>query len=212
VTPVIELKPGDKTQTDQLATTAPAKFDAEARKLYEPIASRDLFRPYIQRIVVPPPPPAPQVATYVKPSRAIPPPRPAAQSHFRVVGLPDWARNQEVFVADSATSQIRSYKPGDTLGGGVIALVDYRPMPSQANPNILSPSRVILKVGPEYFAVELGQDLTEKRRLPDSMLPEELRPVPQTAPAQDEDKTLPSGRAPEAAPADSVKKTGPEER
>jgi len=214
VTPVIDLKPEDKIQTDQFATTAPARLDAAARKLYEPIASRDLFRPYIQRIVVPPPPapPAAPVATYVKPPQATPPPSTTAQSHFRVVGLPDWTEKQEVFVADSATRQVRSYKPGDTLGGGVIMLVDYRPMPLLANPNILSPSRVILKIGPEYFAVELGQDLTEKRRLPDSMLPEEIRPAPQTAPAQVVEKTLPSGSVGDAASADSVKKTAPAER
>ena len=214
VTPVIDLKPEDRIQTDQFASSAPAKFDAEARKLYDPIASRDLFRPYIQRIVVPPPPPAPapRVATYVRPPRATPPERPAAQSRFRVVGLPDWTEKQEVFVTDSATSQVRSYKPGDTLGGGVIALVDYRPMPSRDNPNILSPSRVILKIGPEYFAVELGQDLADKRRLPDDLLPEEIRPAPQTAPAGNADQTLPSGGVEDAAPADSVKKTAPAER
>jgi hypothetical protein len=212
VTPVIDLKPDDRTQTDQLATTAPAKLDAEARKLYDPIASRDLFRPYIQRIVVPPPPPPAPVATTERQTRPAPAQSPPATSQFRVVGLPDWAEKQEVFVTDSVTSQIRSYKPGDTLGGGVIALVDYRPMPSPANPKILSPSRVILKVGPEYFAVELGQNLTEKRVLPDSMLPEEIRPAPQTAPAQDAEKSLPSGSVGEAAATDSVKKTGPAER
>ena len=185
-------------------------MDAEARKLYEPIALRDLFRPYIRRIVVPPTPEP--VAVPEKRTRPVPVPRAPATSHFRVVGLPDWTEKQEVFVADSATRQVRSYKPGDTLGGGVIALVDYRPMPSPANPEILSPSRVILKVGPEYFAVELGQDLTEKRRLPDSMLPEEIRPAPQTAPAQDAEKTPPSDSAGKTASTDSVKKTGPAER
>jgi hypothetical protein len=214
VTPVIDLKPEDRIQTDQSAATAPAKFDAEARKLYDPIASRDLFRPYIQRIVVPPPPPAPPpaVATYVKPPRPAPAPRTPAPIRFRVVGLPDWTEKQEVFVTDSATSQVRSYKPGDTLGGGVIALVDYRPMPSRDNPNILSPSRVILKVGPDYFAVELGQELTDRRRLPDSMLPDEIRPGPQTAPAQGVENAPPSGSAGEAASDDSVKKNAPAER
>jgi len=208
VTPVIDLRPEDKIQTDQFATTAPA--DTEARKLYEPIASRDLFRPYIQRRVTPPPP-APVAATERQP-RAAPAPSPPTPSRFRVVGLPDWTEKQEVLVTDSATRQIRSYRPGDTLGGGVIALVDYRPMPSPDNPKILSPSRVILKVGPEFFAVELGQNLTEKRRLPDNMLPDEIRPAPQTAPAQSVEKTLPSCGVGKTVSADSVKKTGPDER
>jgi len=212
-TPVMDLRPEDKIPTDQIAAAVPVKLDSEARKLYEPIASRDLFRPYIQRRVMPPPPLSPEpVAAAEKRTRPAPAPRPSATSHFRVVGLPDWTDKQEVFVTDSATNQIRSYKQGDTLGGGVIALVDYRPMPSPTNPRILSPSRVILKVGPEFFAVELGQNLTEKRRLPDNMLPDEIRPAPQTAPAQDAEEAQPFGGPEEAASADSVKKTGPAER
>ncbi len=211
VTPVIDLKADGRIPTDRLATTAPAMLEAVARKLYEPIASRDLFRPYIQRRVTPPPPPV-AVAIPERRTRPAPPPSTPATSQFRVVGLPDWTRKQEVLVTDSTTRQIRSYQPGDTLGGGVIEVVDYRPMPSPANPNILSPSRVILKIGPDYFAVELGQELTEKRRLPDSMLPEEIRPAPQTAPAQGPENTLPSDGVEKTAPADSVKKTSLSER
>lgn len=195
VTPVMDLKPEEKMVTDQLPTTAPAMLDAGTRELYEPIAIRDLMRPYIQRIPTPPPPtPGASVSSRQPPTPPTPVPTPASPSRFRIVGLPDWTDHQEVFVTDSATRQIRSYKAGDTLGGGVIACVDYRPMPSKANPELLSPSRVILKVGPDYFAVELGENLTDKRRLSNGMLPEHIRPGPQTAPA------------------DSVKKTDPIER
>ncbi len=196
VTPVMDLKPEDKMVTDQVPTTAPVMLDTATRELYEPIAVRDLMRPYIQRPPTPPPPPPVASASPGQPPAPSPPTAsiPSSPSRFRVVGLPDWTDDQEVLVTDSATRQIRSYKAGDTLGGGVIACVDYRPMPSKANPELLSPSRVILKVGPEYFAVELGENLTDKRRLPAGMLPEHIRPGPQTAPA------------------DSVKKTDPTER
>jgi hypothetical protein len=51
------------------------------------------------------------------------------------------------------------------------------------NPRILSSSRVIVKVGPDYWAIELGQDIAQKRRLAREQLPEPLRAAPQTAPA-----------------------------
>ena len=194
VTPVMDLKPEDKMVTDQVPTTAPVMLDTATRELYEPIAVRDLMRPYIQRPATPPPPTPVASTPRGNPPTPPTPPTGASPSRFRVVGLPDWTDDQEVLVTDSATRQIRSYKAGDTLGGGVIACVDYRPMPSKANPELLSPSRVILKVGPDYFAVELGENLTDKRRLPAGMLPEHIRPGPQTAPA------------------DSVKKTDPTER
>jgi len=195
VTVVMDLKPGEKMVTGQFPTTAPVKLDAAARKLYEPIAIRDLMRPYIQRRATPPRPTPVASAPPGQPSPPQPPtPTPVTPSRFRVVGLPDWADDQEVLVTDSATRQIRSYKAGDTLGGGIIACVDYRPMPSKANPKLLSPSRVILKVGPDYFAVELGENLADKRRLPNGMLPEQIRPGPETAPADNVKKTAPTER------------------
>jgi hypothetical protein len=53
-------------------------------------------------------------------------------------------------------------------------MVDYRPLPMPGNEALKSFSRVILKVGEEYWAVERGQTLAEKRRL----VPEELPPLP----------------------------------
>jgi hypothetical protein len=43
--------------------------------------------------------------------------------------------------------------------------VDYRPLPSPRNPLLLSHSRVILKIGEEFWAVERGQSLAERRKL-----------------------------------------------
>jgi len=213
VTPVIDLKDAEKVPTDQIAETAPAGLlDSPGRKLFEPIASRDLFRPYIKRPAAPAPSP-PTVARINKRPNPTPHRTPASPtSRFKVVGLPDWSDSQEVIVADSSSRQVRSYKPGDTLGGGVIEMVDYRPMPSKANPMIFSPSRVILKVGPDYFAVELGENLTDKRRMSGEMLPEAIRPAPASAPADRGPETPLADSGKDLSNADSVKKTPAGER
>ena len=61
-------------------------------------------------------------------------------------------------------------------------MIDYRPLPRADNPQMLSPSRVILKAGPDYWAVELGQKLTQKRRLKRDQLPEPIRSLPSSPP------------------------------
>lgn len=66
------------------------------------------------------------------------------------------------------------YKAGDSLAGGLVTMVDYRPMPKPGNEALLSYSRVILKIGTEYWAVERGQTLADKYRLKLEQLPENL--------------------------------------
>ncbi|HUS90454.1 MAG TPA: hypothetical protein VM695_01345 [Phycisphaerae bacterium] len=187
-------------KTDLLPTTAPTDLDSEDRQLYNCIASRDLFRPYIQRRQ----PPPPQVAT-PGPPRPVPPrPTPAAPrptptpepnaGRLKIVGLPDWRGKPEVLVSDTSRGELRTYEMGDALGGGTIVMVDYRALPSPVNPEILSPSRVILKVDPDFWAVELGQTLTQKRRLSSDQLPDSIR------------------RASDEAPGNKVKENAPAER
>ena len=43
----------------------------------------------------------------------------------------------------------------------------------------------ILKIGPEYFAVELGENLADKRRMSNDTLPEAIRSAPTSAPADE---------------------------
>ena len=66
------------------------------------------------------------------------------------------------------------YKPGDTLAGGIIVMIDYRPLPSPGNEVLKSFSRVIVKIGSEYWAIERGRTLAEKYRLTPQQLPAEL--------------------------------------
>jgi len=197
---VLDAKASEKLQTDMLPTTAPTDLDSDERKLYDAIASRDLFRPYIQRRQAPPPPRPTPTPPRPSPRRPTPtPPRPAPTptpnpGRFRVVGLPDWSDKQEVLVSDSSTGQLRTYKAGDTLAGGTIVMVDYRLLPSPKNPQILSPSRAILRVGPDYWAVDLGSMLTEKRRLKADQLPDTIRSLPNDAPGDKVKKTPPAER------------------
>jgi len=183
--------------TDKLPTTAPTDLDSEHRGLFQSIASRDLFRPYIQKRQPPPPrAPKPKPAPGPKPVRK-PAPKPAAPANpgrFRVVGLPEWGQKHEVLVSDTSTGQLRTYQAGDALGGGTIVMIDYRRLPMPANPQMLSPSRVILKVAPDYWAIELGQNLTQKRRLPREQLPEKIRSLPKTAPGDSVKKNAPAER------------------
>jgi hypothetical protein len=181
LTLVVESKPSEKLLADRLPTTAPTDLEGASRKHFDAIVARDLFRPYIPRHAAPPPEPAVAAAPPERPARsAAAAPSP---TRFRVVGLPDWNGRYEVLVSDRATGNLRAYKVGDPLAGGTIAMVDYRPMPSPLNPQILSSSRVIVKVGPDYWAIELGQDVAQKHRLAREQLPEPLRASPQTAPA-----------------------------
>ncbi len=154
------------TNTIQDAAIDPAVLDSAEHHLYDIIAVRDLFRPFIER----------RRQTVVADSsgsgggrRTEPPP-----AGDRIVGLPTWDGVPEVLVANTASGKIATYKPGDMLAGGKIVMVDYRSLPSPHNPEILSGSRVVIRIGAEYYAVELGQVLTEKRPLAPAEWPPEL--------------------------------------
>jgi len=171
---VMEARKSEQLPAGLPAASQPAgKLNGPQHRRYELIAARDLFRPYIkQRKVTPPPRPA-VARRSPKPPRQRPAATPTKQ--FRVVGLPSWPGRQDVFVKDAANGKLHIYTPGESLAGGEIVMVDYRPMPLPDDPEILSGSRAILKIGGEYWAVELGQTLTQKRRLEPVSLPPQLR-------------------------------------
>ena len=150
-----------------------ADLEGAERKLYDVISHRDLFRPYLRRVVVakkPPdkPEPAPQKKREQRP--------PAPQiPDYRVVSLSRWGPELEIHVTDNRKGDLQSLKPGDLLAGGKIVTIDYRAMPMANKQDVISPSRVILKLGSDYYAVELGQNVKDRRRLLDSELPDELK-------------------------------------
>jgi hypothetical protein len=148
----------------------PAKFtlDSPERQLYAGILQRDILRPYIKRQPAPPgtpPPAAPPPST---------PGAPPGPETLRVVSLSEWQGQPEVHIRDLANQRTLRYRPGDALAGGVVALVDYRAMPLPGNEGLQSFSRVILKIGDDYWAVERGRTLAEKYRLKPEQLPATL--------------------------------------
>lgn len=149
----------------------PPKFTLEGphRHLFDGIVSRDLLRPYIKR-------PPPLVAAASPPSGAKPPtPRaPTGPENFKIVSLSEWMGQPEVHVRDLTSQKMFRYKPGDALAGGTIILVDYRPMPMPGDGALQSFSRVIVKIDSDYWAIERGKTMAEKRKLPREQWPAEL--------------------------------------
>lgn len=138
------------------------------RQLYGPTIARDILRPYIKQ----PPAPAPE-PTKATPGEPAPPPPPGPET-FKVVSLSQWAGRSEIHVRNLRLNTTQRYAPGDKLAGGEIVLVDYRPMPLPDNPGLRSHSRVILKIGETYWAIERGQTLAQKHQLNTDQLPNEI--------------------------------------
>lgn len=149
-------------------------LETPERKNLEYIVARDILRPYVKR---PPPPPTPPPGKGSPGNPGTQPPNPNAPpppESLRVVSLSEWLGEPEVHIRDQVKNTTTSYKPGDTIAGGKVVMVDYRPMPMPGNEILQSFSRVILQIGEEYFAVERGKTLAEKRKLPPDQLPPSL--------------------------------------
>lgn len=193
---LVELPPGvEVAGTDPNVADRYGNLDSDDRQAYRLIGRRDLFLPYVQRPQRPAVAQNPQPQPAPAPSPPADPPPPADPlSHLKVVGLTDWAGRPEVVVADQRTREVRRYAPGDALANGTVAMVDYRTLPHPHRPKELSPSRVVLQYGRDYWAVELGEPLSAKRRLPDHQLPQTLHPSrPQAEPSTPADEAEPSG-------------------
>jgi hypothetical protein len=170
----MKRKVGGETKTITVSTAdeplpLPQLADSEQRSHYGLIAARNIFRPYLQK---PPPPPShePRMA------RDDPPPPPPGPnwSRFKVISLTNWSDGQDISVQNTQTGEIQQHKVGDPLAGGKIVMVDYRELPRRDDPELASPSRVIVRLGEEFFAVELGETLAQKRRLEPAQLPARL--------------------------------------
>lgn len=143
-------------------------LDSPDRRLLDEIARRDILRPYIKR---PPPPPPPGQPAPPAVAKAGAPPGPET---FRIVSLSEWQGQPEVHVRDLTHQKTLRFRPGDALAGGTIVMVDYRPMPMPNNAMLQSFSRVIVKIGSEYWAIERGQTLADRRKLATAELPAQL--------------------------------------
>ena len=78
-----------------------------------------------------------------------------------------------VYHTDTA-SRVERLKVGESLGGGTIVMIDRRELPRRDNPNLVSPGRVILRIGDEYFAIDVETVVARKYPVPADRLPPEL--------------------------------------
>lgn len=139
----IELKP-------RFTLESPERF------AYNTILERDILRPYIKAE-----PEKRQPGKPTEPSTA-----PAGPEALKVVSLSEWEGQPEVHIRDLNRNETSRYRPGDKLkDNSEVVAVDYRPLPSPRNPLLTSHSRVILKIGEDFWAVERGQTLADKRKL-----------------------------------------------
>ena len=143
-------------------------LESPERIIYNTIVTRDILRPYIKRQPVPKPGSPSQPGTAPTPGTA-----PGPES-LRIVSLSEWMGEPEIHVRDTINQRTLRYKPGDTLAGGSITMVDYRRMPMPGSIGLESYSRVIVKIGSDYWAIEHGKTLAEKYKLPPNDWPEQL--------------------------------------
>jgi hypothetical protein len=132
-------------------------LDSPQRRFYDCISQRDLLRAYV---------PKPVSETAARASSA---------DNLKVVALSQWRGAAEASICDTAHNAISVYRVGDTLDGALVAMIDYRTLPAPGKSGLLSSSRLILKIGSDYWAVEVGQTLATKYQMSAGQLPAELR-------------------------------------
>ena len=152
-----------------------AKYTLESpeRRIFDSIVSRDLLRPYFKAppIALPGTPAAVAAAAAAAQNPSAPP----GPETLRVVSLSEWMGEPEVHIRDLVNQKTLRYKPGDSFAGGTIVMVDYRPMGLPGNEALKSFSRVIVKVGSEFWAIERGKTLADKYQLKAEQLPPQLK-------------------------------------
>lgn len=196
-----------KATSQQIASTKVLRTDD--RKQYAMIADRDIFRPYIKK---PPPPPVRRSDPPTRTTDRNPDPTPprAPRVSYELVGLPQFGSTPEVMVKDSKSGKTRIYQVGQDLLGGEIVMIDYRGLPLVKDPEKYSPSRVIVRIGRDLWAIELGDDLANKYRMTNERLPISLRPKPKPIEKPIETVTPPPAVDPAKETTSSEISTSPE--
>lgn len=143
-------------------------LESPERLIYNTIITRDILRPYVKRQPVSKPGAPGQPGTSPTPGFS-----PGPES-FRIVSLSEWMGEPEIHVRDLTNQRTHRYKPNDNLAGGSIVMVDYRRMPMPGTVGLESYSRVIIKIGSDFWAIEHGKTLAEKYKLPQNDWPEQL--------------------------------------
>ena len=139
-------------------------LDSPQRRYYDAIVERDLLRPYVPRTEA-------GAADVVSEDPDLEHARPEV---LKVVSLSEWQGVSEVHLCNLANMKMARFRPGDDFLGGQIVMVDYRALPLPGKPELQSYSRVIVKIGSEYWAVEQGQTLADKYQMTAEQLPPDL--------------------------------------
>lgn len=152
-------------EVEPIALQPKFTLNSPERRWFDGIVQRDILRAYVKR--------APALAVGAPPAGAPPgtPGAPPGPETLKIVSLSEWQGQPEVHVRDMINQKTLRFKPGDALAGGTIVMVDYRAMPMPGNEALQSFSRVIIRVGEEFWAIEHGKTLAEKRRLKSDEVP-----------------------------------------
>ena len=143
-------------------------LESPERIIYNTIITRDILRPYVKRQ------PATKPGAPGQPGTSPTPGTPPGPESFRIVSLSEWMGEPEIHVRDQVNQRTLRYKPGDNLAGGTVVMVDYRRMPMPGTVGLESYSRVIVKIGTDFFAIEHGKTFADKHKLPPNDWPEQL--------------------------------------
>lgn len=149
---------------DAISLASKYTLNSTERRTFDSIINRDLLRPYITK------PPTPPGVAQGSSSQTTP----IGPENFRVVDLSEWQGRTEIAVLDKSSQRIMRHRVGDPLAGGVVIMIDTRPLPRPDRVGVQSFSRVIIQIGAEYWAIELGQSLADKYKLAPAQLPEKL--------------------------------------
>ncbi len=170
----ISIPPRATTQPEAMVSLNSAERDA-----YNVIPKRNIFAPYAPPVAVAPTPRPPSVPPRVTPPEDRTPriSRPDP-TDLMLTGLPFNGAEAEVHLSPPGQPPEKILKVGEKIPLGEIAAVDYRAIPLRDNPNEISYSRLILKIKNDYWAVELGQHLSQRRILKTDDLPGDLKPKP----------------------------------
>ncbi len=161
--------------------------DGSDRTRYTALSLRNPLLRYRKRPVrvarQPDPRPRPRPRPQPNPPRPAPQP---ARAEYKLTSLTRINGEPKIRIENLRTGLSKLYKVGDAFDGGTIARADYRDMPRPDNPKLISSSRIILRKGPDYWAVERGQTFSQKRLLRQDQLPEDMQPNPQSSGTGDE--------------------------
>ncbi len=161
---VIEPAP----EFDPIEVKRKLTLESPERFAYNTIVDRDLLRPYIKA-----PPKKPESGS---PGST----RPPGDESLRIVSLSEWNGHPEVHIRDLANQKTLRFAPGDKINDTTeVVAIDYTPLPSTRTPFLTADSRVILKVGGEYWSVERGRTLADKQKCEPAQQPRTAQDKPQ---------------------------------